>query len=101
MTFIWPLMLIALAAVPLAALLYLRMERRRAAALERLGDLGMWRGPSGQGAGPRRHFPPALYVRESRRMRGLYVLRQHDILEDSTKPDPIAVSSFPIDSSIS
>lgn len=44
------------------------------------------------------HFPPALYVRESRRMKGLYVLGQKDILEEPAKKDPIAVSSFPIDS---
>ena len=44
------------------------------------------------------HWPPALYVRESRRMRGMHVISQRDILEEPTKPDPIAVSSFPIDS---
>ncbi len=44
------------------------------------------------------HFPPALYVRESRRMRGLYVISQKDILENPVKEDPIAISSFPIDS---
>ena len=44
------------------------------------------------------HFPPALYVRESRRLRGLHVLSQRDILEQPEKDDPIAVSSFPIDS---
>ena len=44
------------------------------------------------------HFSPALYVRESRRMRGLYVIRQKDILEMPEKDDPIAISSFPIDS---
>ena len=44
------------------------------------------------------HFSPALYVRESRRMRGMYVVSQKDILDQSTKDDPIAVSSFPIDS---
>lgn len=44
------------------------------------------------------HFPPALYVRESRRMKGLYVIRQQDILDTPGKDDPIAVSSFPIDS---
>ena len=44
------------------------------------------------------HFPPALYVRESRRMRGEYVISQRDILDNPEKPDPIAVSSFPIDS---
>lgn len=44
------------------------------------------------------HFPPALYVRESRRMQGMYVLSQKDILESPHKEDPIAISSFPIDS---
>jgi hypothetical protein len=44
------------------------------------------------------HFSPALYVRESRRMKGLYVLSQKDILETPKKDDPIAISSFPIDS---
>ncbi len=44
------------------------------------------------------HFPPQLYVRESRRMKGVYVIKQDDILKDFTKPDPIMVASFPIDS---
>ncbi len=44
------------------------------------------------------HFSPALYVRESRRMKGLYVISQKDILKEPEKDDPIAISSFPIDS---
>jgi len=44
------------------------------------------------------HFSPALYVRESRRLKGLYVISQKDILDDPVKEDPIAISSFPIDS---
>lgn len=44
------------------------------------------------------HFPPQLYVREGRRMQGMYVVSQKDILESPAKDDPIAVSSFPIDS---
>ena len=44
------------------------------------------------------HFPPALYVRESRRMKGLHVISQKDIITSPEKADPIAVSSFPIDS---
>ena len=44
------------------------------------------------------HFSPALYVRESRRMKGTYVIRQDDILNTPEKEDPIAISSFPIDS---
>lgn len=44
------------------------------------------------------HFPPQLYVRASRRMRGQYVIKQSDILDNITKPDPLMVASFPIDS---
>lgn len=44
------------------------------------------------------HFPPALYVRESRRMKGMHVISQKDILESPEKADAIAISSFPIDS---
>ena len=44
------------------------------------------------------HFSPALYVRESRRMKGMYVISQKDIIDSPAKDDPIAVSSFPIDS---
>lgn len=44
------------------------------------------------------YFSPALYVRESRRMKGLYVISQKDILEEPEKDAPIAISSFPIDS---
>lgn len=44
------------------------------------------------------HFPPALYVRESRRMKGLHVISQKDIIDSPEKDDPIAISSFPIDS---
>jgi hypothetical protein len=44
------------------------------------------------------HFPPALYVRESRRMKGMVVLCQKDIIDTPEKDDPIAISSFPIDS---
>jgi hypothetical protein len=44
------------------------------------------------------NFPPQLYVRASRRMKGMYVIKQSDILENVTKEDPIMISSFPIDS---
>jgi len=44
------------------------------------------------------HFPPYLYVRESRRMQGMYVITQGDIIDDPVKADAISVSSFPIDS---
>ncbi|MDF1743646.1 MAG: FAD-dependent oxidoreductase [Gimesia sp.] len=44
------------------------------------------------------HFSPALYVREGRRMQGLYVVSQKDIIDEPEKDDPIVISSFPIDS---
>lgn len=44
------------------------------------------------------HWSPQLYVREGRRMRGERILTQADILQTNTKPDSIAVASFPIDS---
>ncbi len=44
------------------------------------------------------HFSPALYVREARRLRGLHVISQKDIMENPRKDDAIAISSFPIDS---
>ena len=44
------------------------------------------------------HWSPQLYVREGRRMKGMYVVSQRDILEDARKDDPIIVSSFPMDS---
>jgi len=44
------------------------------------------------------HWSPQLYVREGRRMIGRHVLTQGDVMETAEKEDPIAVSSFPIDS---
>ena len=44
------------------------------------------------------HWSPQLYVREGRRMKGMYVLSQKDIAESPAKDDAIVVSSFPIDS---
>lgn len=44
------------------------------------------------------HFSPALYVREGRRMKGMYVVTQNDIQQTPQKDDAIAISSFPIDS---
>lgn len=44
------------------------------------------------------HWSPQLYVREGRRMKGMYVVSQKDIMEEPAKDDPIVISSFPIDS---
>ena len=45
-----------------------------------------------------KHWSPQLYIREGRRMRGMYVLTQRDVQVDRDKSDSIAISSFPIDS---
>jgi hypothetical protein len=44
------------------------------------------------------NLPHQLYVREARRMRGEYVMTQHDVQEDRRKPDSIGMSSHFIDS---
>jgi len=43
------------------------------------------------------HLPYQLYVREARRMRGEYVVRQQDVQTDRRKPDGIGISSHFID----
>lgn len=44
------------------------------------------------------HWPYQLYVREARRMQGSYILTQHDLLENTTKPDAILRGTHKIDS---
>lgn len=44
------------------------------------------------------HWSPQLYVREGRRLRGMFVLTQKDVMEQPAKEDAIVVASFPIDS---
>jgi hypothetical protein len=43
------------------------------------------------------NWPYQLYVREARRMRGAFIVRQQDVQEDRRKPDAIAVGSHFID----
>lgn len=50
------------------------------------------------------HFPFQLYIREARRLVGLYTLTEHDVAETGATgytrrhPDAVAVGEFPIDS---
>jgi hypothetical protein len=43
-------------------------------------------------------WPRQLYIREGRRMRGMYVMHQSDLQTDLTKPDSIAMGSYNSDS---
>jgi hypothetical protein len=44
------------------------------------------------------HWPHQIYVRESRRMIGEYVLVQKDLQTELTKPDPVGMGSYNSDS---
>lgn len=44
------------------------------------------------------HWPNQLYIREARRMRGAYIMRQADLQTERTKPDSIGMGSYNSDS---
>jgi FAD dependent oxidoreductase len=44
------------------------------------------------------HWSRQLYIREARRMRGAYVVRQSDLQSERTKPDSIGMGSYNSDS---
>nr|MCU0247829.1 FAD-dependent oxidoreductase [Bryobacter sp.] len=44
------------------------------------------------------HWPVQLYIRECRRMKGAFVMTEHDILTNNTKEDSIGMGSFVLDS---
>jgi Ca-activated chloride channel family protein len=62
MSFIWPVMLSFLVCIPLFALLYLVLQRRRRRFAAKYGSLGLVQGAMGRGPGIRRHVPPALFL---------------------------------------
>lgn len=43
------------------------------------------------------HWSPQVYVREAARLKGQYVLTEHDILQNDTKWDVIGLGSYTID----
>jgi Ca-activated chloride channel family protein len=62
MSFIWPIMLWFLLALPAFALLYLLLQRRRRRLIERYGNLGLVQSATGRGAGYRRHVPSLIFL---------------------------------------
>jgi len=62
MKFLWPEVLWLLAAVPLVALGYLAILRRKRKAAVRYAGLSIFREAMGAGAGFRRHVPPVLMM---------------------------------------
>jgi Ca-activated chloride channel family protein len=61
MTFIWPVMLVSLLAVPIFIGLYLRLQGRRRRLSAGAGSPG-WVQPAGRQPGFRRHIPMALFL---------------------------------------
>ena len=61
-TFVWPWVLLSLVAVPFCLFLYLRLQRKRSMAAERLGAMGGIWGGSAVMAGRRRHIPPVILL---------------------------------------
>ncbi|MBI5721981.1 MAG: VWA domain-containing protein [Burkholderiales bacterium] len=62
MSFIWPSMLWLTLLLPLTALLYLWLLKRRRKSTVRLANLGVAKAALGSGPGWRRHVPPALML---------------------------------------
>ncbi len=62
MSFIWPLMLLSLLAVPVLVLLYFRLQRRRKQIAARYGTLGIVQETGRRPLGARRHIPPAFLL---------------------------------------
>lgn len=44
------------------------------------------------------NWPPQLYIREARRMNGLFVMTENEVLGKRAVPDPVAMGSYALDS---
>ena len=60
-------------------------------------DAGSW-GLAADEFADNHHWPTQIYVRESRRMIGQYVMTEKDILQEKTKEDSVGLGSFVLDS---
>ncbi len=62
MTFLWPVMLLGLALIPVFVVVYLQMQQRRQRLLALYGSQGLNRAAGGKGSGLRRHLPAVLFL---------------------------------------
>lgn len=62
MTFIWPVLLVALILVPLAVLVYLWLNQRRRSRAANIGSMRLVDGITESKLGKRRHFPPFIFL---------------------------------------
>lgn len=60
-------------------------------------EVNTWGLCKDEGAGAD-HWPVQLYIREARRMKGEYVMTEHDILRNVAKEDSVGLGSFVLDS---
>ena len=62
MTFEWPMMFLSLLLVPVLAVAYVALVRRRAAEMAGLGTMGIAQSSARKPLGWRRHVPPAIFL---------------------------------------
>lgn len=62
MSFIWPVMLLALLMVPLLVILYLRLQERRRKMATRFGSMGLGSQSTRPALTARRHVPPIFFL---------------------------------------
>ena len=62
MSFIWPVMFILLLVIPLCAMLYIRMQRRRQRLAANYASFGLGQQAAGRRPGARRHIPIVVFL---------------------------------------